>query len=154
MQYKVYILTGAIQTGKTTALQQWCSQRHDVSGVFTPVLNNKRFFVNIATQETFAMEAMEGEADVLKIGKFVFSTAAFAKANTLIAKANSNYVVIDEIGPLELMEQGLHYSFKNKLQNQASHIIVVVREGLVREVINHFNISNPIIITKTTLEQL
>ncbi len=154
MQHKVYILTGAVQTGKTTALQNWCVNQTHVSGIVTPIINGKRFFVNVATQETFAMEAMEEETEVVKIGRFVFSAAAFAIANSIIEKANNTYVIVDEIGPLELNGLGLYKACTQLLLNPISHIIIVVREGLVEQVIDFFNIQRPIIISTTTLEQL
>lgn len=155
MQHKVYILTGAIQTGKTTSLLKWCKGKENIHGILTPVVDGKRMFMNIATKEMFDMEASEDETDFLKIGRFVFSSSSFEKARQIIVDSTScNYLTIDEVGPLELKLEGLFNVIQHVLHNQSSNIILVVREGLVNKVIKCFSITNPTIISKTTLELL
>jgi nucleoside-triphosphatase len=156
MQPNVFILTGVIQTGKTTSLMEWCDGKENVQGILTPIVEGKRMFLDIASKEIFAMEAEKDETDVLKVGRFIFSSRAFEKAKGIIANATSNsYLIIDEIGPLELRKEGLHDAVIAALQNQkVQAIILVVREGLVEKVAGFFNINNTNIITKTTLEFL
>ena len=155
MQPKIYLLTGAVQTGKTTSLMQWCKGKKNVSGILAPVINAKRMFLDIGSEEVFAMEADEAEIDVLKVGRFAFSASAFEKAKNIIAESkNCNYLVIDEVGPLELREEGLFTAIQQVLQNQASHIVLVIREGLIDKVTAFFHIKNATIISKTNLEQL
>jgi nucleoside-triphosphatase len=153
MPPKVFILTGVTQTGKTTSLMEWCEEKESIQGILTPVLDGKRIFLDIASKETFAMEAAVDETDVLKVGRFVFSAKAFDKAKEIIVNATNNiYLIIDEIGPLELRKEGLHDAVAIALQNQkAQSIILVVREGLVEKVVEFFNINKPTIITKTAL---
>ena len=94
MQPKIYLLTGAVQTGKTTSLMQWCKGKKNVSGILAPVINAKRMFLDIGSEEVFAMEADEAEIDVLKVGRFAFSASAFEKAKKIIAESkNCNYLV-------------------------------------------------------------
>ncbi len=152
MQHKVYILTGVIQTGKTTSLMQWCESKEHVQGILTPVIDGKRMFKDIAAKEMFAMEAGERETNVLKVGRFIFSVPAFSKAEQIInGSTNYSYLIIDEVGPLELRREGLFAAVHQALQNQTSPIILVVREGLVDKTTAFFNIKDPIIITKTAL---
>lgn len=155
METKVYILTGNIQTGKTTALLNWCKQRNDVSGIATPVINGKRFFLNIATADTFKMEAAETELDTLNIGRFRFSKDAFHRANAVLQQTkNSKYVVVDEIGPLELQQQGLYPSIQFLLAEKKSNLILIVREKIVDAVIDFFQLQQPIILNTISLQQL
>ncbi len=155
MQPKVLILTGAIQTGKTTSLIKWSEGKENIQGILTPVVEGKRMFMDIASKQMFAMEA-EDEVDVLKIGRFVFSAMAFEKAKQIIANTSGNgYLIIDEIGPLELRSEGLHDAITIALKNEMNQtIILVVRDGLVEKVTEFFNINKPTIVTKTTLEFL
>lgn len=155
MQPKVFILTGAIQTGKTTALMKWCERKENVHGILTPVIDGKRMFIDMTFNEMFLMEAIEGETSVVKVGRYVFSGLSFLKAKKAIMQATgSSYLIIDEVGPLELKQEGLFDAVLRALQSQTSPIILVVREGLVDNVIERFNIHDPTIITKTTLELL
>ena len=124
------ILTGPIQTGKTTSLQQWVQNRKDVYGILTPVIDGKRVFMNARTGEQFAMEAGESETNTIAIGRFVFSQAAFYKAAGIIRDAinKPGWLVIDEVGPLELKGYGFSDVLKTVLQQRTDNILLVVRE--------------------------
>jgi nucleoside-triphosphatase THEP1 len=50
------------------------------------------------------------------------------------------WLVVDEIGPLELKGQGFHDVLRELLQKRKENIILVVREGLVQQVTEHFKI--------------
>ncbi|GAB2833424.1 nucleoside-triphosphatase [Ferruginibacter profundus] len=149
MSHKVIILTGEIQTGKTTLLQQFCLQQPNVAGILTPVVNSKRMFYDIAEKKYFDMEAL-GNEEPLAIGKYLFSAAAFTKANNILLAADKNagYLIIDEIGPLEVRkQQGLYQSFKEILSATFnSALIIVVRQSLVDEMIAVFDLQNPLVL--------
>lgn len=144
----IIILTGEIQTGKTTLLQQFCLQRNDVAGILTPIVNGKRVFYDISGKHFFKMEAHNDEAQ-LAIGKYLFSAAAFTKASKVLytesKRTDINYLVIDEIGPLEIKKlQGLYQLLKEITATTFNYtLIIVVRQSLVNEVITTFNLTNP-----------
>jgi len=73
----IYILTGKIQSGKTTALMKWAASRNDVFGIFTPVIDGKRFFMDAHTHDQFKMEADKTEKEALSVGRFNFSKDSF-----------------------------------------------------------------------------
>jgi nucleoside-triphosphatase len=133
---KIIILTGEIQTGKTTTLFNWVKDRKDVAGVLTPVVEGKRFFYSIPGRDYYNMEAVENETEILKVGRFLFSAAQFEKTNDSILKWLNEplwkYLIIDEIGPLELNQQkGLWSSMVNMRDlNHKPVIILVVRASL------------------------
>lgn len=145
---KIHILSAPIQSGKTTSLINWSANRNDVYGILTPVVNGKRMFMNAYTKEQFPMEAEEGEQETLKVGKFTFSKKNFDKAIQIIRRGifKNGWLVIDEIGPLELNSNGFYEIVSEVLANRTKRIILIVREGLVQHVINHFNIDNAEII--------
>jgi nucleoside-triphosphatase THEP1 len=155
MSNKIIIVTGDIQTGKTTLLQQFCLQQNNIAGILTPIVNGKRMFYNIVEKELFEMEAHGGE-EQLAIGKYLFSVAAFTKANTILSDASKSieckYLIIDEIGPLEVKkQQGLYESFKEILSSTLNcTLIVVVRQALVNEVIAVFDLNTPVIFNYNT----
>lgn len=142
---KIYILTGAIQSGKTTTLMQWSSGRDDVFGILTPVADGKRIFMDVHSGEQFDMEAGPGEKDSLTVGKFAFSKKAFEKAVEILRggiKEKKGWLLIDEIGPLELRGEGLS-DVVNEIPGTENklHVILVIRESLVDKTINFFQLS-------------
>ncbi len=58
----------------------------------------------------------------------------------------SNYLVIDELGKLELKNKGLHESAKVLIPiyetQKNAHLILVIRDTLLNLVITHYNISH------------
>jgi nucleoside-triphosphatase len=161
----IYILTGAIRTGKTTTLFDWINDRNDVDGLICPDNENgKRYFLKIKKNEDFNLEAeaeVESE-DVIKIGSFQFLKAAFKEANDYListaSETENRYLIIDELGKLELKNKGLHRSaealisrFKN---DNAQHVILVVRDYLLDAVLQHYGITEYSILRKEHLELL
>jgi nucleoside-triphosphatase THEP1 len=147
---QVFILTGQIQTGKTTSLVNWSAKRNDVFGILTPVVHGKRVFMNVNTQEQFPMEANENETGVLYIGKFAFSKTSFDNAQQIIREATDKrgWLVIDEIGPLELKGEGFYNVLKEILQYNPTEqkILLVVRETMIEKVKELFELTDAIII--------
>lgn len=146
----VVILTGAIQTGKTSALFRWSEGRSNVFGILSPVVNGKRVFMDLHTREQFPMEAAAGEPGVLSIGRYMFSQQAFDKAEQVIQSAmqQPGWLVIDEIGPLELEQKGFYSVLKAIVQHPPAGqtIILVVREGLVERVKEMFGLQDAIVV--------
>lgn len=138
----IYILSAPIQSGKTTSLINWSAARKDVHGILTPVINGKRVFMNAQTKEQFPMEA-SGDEETLAIGRFVFSKAGFDKAIQIIRNAidDEGWLVIDEIGPLELRGEGFCEALKEVLAVRRERLLLVVREGLAKQVKDHFMIN-------------
>lgn len=139
----IYILSASIRSGKTTSLINWSADRKDVYGILTPEINGKRVFMNVKTKEQFPMEA-SGEEETLAIGQFVFSKKSFDKAIQIIRDAISKdgWLVIDEIGPLELKGEGFCEVLKEVLSLRREKILLVVREGLAKQVKDHFLLHN------------
>ncbi|MFZ7115232.1 MAG: nucleoside-triphosphatase [Bacteroidota bacterium] len=151
MQKKeVYILTGTIHSGKSSTLGKWCQTRNDVFGILSPVENGKRFFQDISSGEKFPMEATSDEISTIPIGKFKFSMNAFSKAVEVLSGSSYNkkgWLVIDEIGPLELSGRGFDEVLKEILQASASNmkIILVVRDTLKEDVIQRYSLNDHLI---------
>ncbi len=143
---RIYILSAPKGSGKTSSLKEWARNRNDVHGLLSPVLEGKRMFLDLSTNEEFAMEAMEGKEKVLKVGKYIFSQRAFAKAINILDKARqqNGWLIIDEVGPLELRGEGLNEVIMRCLERNGN-MIIVTREGL-EEQVNQFIQANAIII--------
>jgi nucleoside-triphosphatase THEP1 len=143
----VILLTGPKRSGKSTAIENWIKRKAGgVLGILSPEINEKRYFKSIESGEEWAMEAASNE-DTFQVGKYNFSISAFEKASEILLKAAKNekaeLLVIDEIGPLELKNEGFHNTLKSilEMENGVKTIFLVAREGLVNDIRNHFNIS-------------
>ncbi|MEO7922900.1 MAG: nucleoside-triphosphatase [Chitinophagaceae bacterium] len=145
----VFILTAPIQSGKTTSLLNWAAGRNDVYGILTPVVNGQRIFMNVHTKEQFPMEAFIDESDIFSVGRFKFSKKNFEKAIALL-KDNSGkkgWLLIDEIGPLELRDEGFGEVIKELIFHCKGKLLLVVREGLLNQVIEYFELEQAVIVT-------
>jgi nucleoside-triphosphatase THEP1 len=137
---KIILLTGEIQTGKTTTLANWVKTRNDVAGILTPVINGRRRFYEISNNVDYAMEAENGEAGILQVGRFLFSEAGFKRAvDYLLSKLPQpqwQYLIVDEIGPLEIRLQKGFWPLLNMLftNNYVATPVLVVRKSLYTEV--------------------
>ena len=159
----IYILTGAIRTGKTTALVEWCKNRDDVDGVLCPDnAEGKRYFLEVKSKNEFELETELDTEAIIEIGNFKFLKSAFEKANAyLLAVASENesqYLIIDELGKLELKGEGLHLSVErlipNYETNENKHLILVVRDYLLEAVLTHYSISEYEILEREGLKYL
>ena len=159
----IYIFSGPVHSGKTTALQQWCEQigkTKAVAGILMPDINGSRKIYDIKTKEIFDIECTDPEhttGSLTTVGRYHFYNATFEKANAIIAdaaSAASDILVIDEVGKLELEGKGLYDSTKNSIETEAYKsgnklIILVVRDYLYAQVVSFFNIKQHILIHRT-----
>lgn len=145
----IYILSAPIRSGKTTSLINWSAAKKDVYGILTPEVNGKRVFMNAQSKDQFPMEA-NGKEEALSIGRFLFSKANFDKAVQIIHHAidKEGWLVIDEIGPLELQGEGFCEIVKEALLKRPQKLLLVIRdkEDTVEKVKKYFDITDPVII--------
>jgi len=107
------------------------------------------------------MSVEPGSQEAQKIGKFNFSSKSFEIINQLLIndmkRTDLNWIVIDEIGPLEMKGKGLNKALIHMLKNKKNvpmNILLVIRKKLLDEVINHYSIQDFDIITKEQLSSL
>ena len=151
----IYILSGPIRSGKTSALLDWASQA-DVEGVLTPDGLGSRYFKDLTTKTTYHMEAVGTEYSIA-VGKFKFSKDSFEKAEkSLLQTPMSKYKVIDEIGKLEVKGEGFHDVLVEILEHQLyrEHLVLVVREELLQVAQEKFGLVDAEVISKEDLLQL
>lgn len=145
MKNEIYIFSDRLHSGKTTLLKQWTLSRNDVAGFLSPVIESKRYFLNLETQENRLLEV---EKSALKIGSYHFDEAVFKWAVQELEKhfkSDKSWIIIDEIGPLEIKySKGFHdkilHFINSKFQNKK--ILFVVRDFLVADFIKKYQIDN------------
>lgn len=143
----IYILTGEIKSGKTTRLQKFISENSCCDGILAPEIDGYRHLVRIKSGETKLLEYLGGEpypALTLKCSyKFLDSVFEWGMNELYMAyKENPGWLIIDEIGPLELDGKALEPMVSRILNENSnnSNIILVVRKNMVEEVIEHYNL--------------
>ena len=146
----IYVLMGPVHTGKTTRLMHWASSQKNIDGIFQPVIDNKRFIYNIASRTLKMLEVPSTTPieKVIKIGNYNFSKDVFEWSQKLLAGCttkNLDWLIIDEIGPLELEGTGLEPAIskilagKNKFNGK---ILCVVRDSMLNKFLEHYNLEN------------
>jgi nucleoside-triphosphatase THEP1 len=147
----IIIFSRPVRSGKTTELIKWCDIQQDVSGILMPDINGSRKIMNIKTGDVFDAECMEPEntdEELLQVGRFSFYASAFNKANELLLENISHslsWLVIDEVGKLELGKKGLFPSVESAVNQyqftSGKKAIFVIRDTLVESAISFFNIT-------------
>jgi nucleoside-triphosphatase THEP1 len=139
---RVIIWTGPIHSGKTTRLADWLKGR-DAGGILTPKTDGKRWFRDLAGGRTFLMDASENSKSVVQVGKHCFDAAAFSEASGIIRQAinRHEWLVMDEIGPLELRGEGFADILQEVMLRQQAGLVLVIREGLVNPITEKFSIT-------------
>ncbi|WP_452225175.1 nucleoside-triphosphatase [Lacinutrix chionoecetis] len=159
----IYILTGSIRSGKTSALLEWVNGKNKVDGLLCPDDENGiRYCLKIKLNEVIKLEAENKTEEIIEIGNFKFLTAAFYQANayliSITSETENDFIIIDELGKLELKNEGLHTSAEiliSKLKkDNATHAILVVRDYLVGAILKHYHIADYTILKKDDLKSL
>jgi nucleoside-triphosphatase len=146
----IYILSGDIRTGKTTALKKWIANWQNVKGILTP--DNAvgvRELYHITEDKTYPFQAANENEATVSVGRFVFLQKTFDLANEILINEfeedDFEFLVIDEIGKLELKGAGLNPAARHILQSNRKlegDIILVVRSFLVEACIARYGIEN------------
>lgn len=145
---KIHILTGPVHTGKTTRLMHWASSQKNIDGIFQPIIDEKRFIYNIASRTLKMLESPSNSIDekVIKIGNYRFSKDVFLWAqNALLNSLDKNleWLIIDEIGPLELDGYGLEPAVSIILSEDEKYegnILCVVRDPMLEKFVEHYGL--------------
>ena len=134
----IFILACEKHSGKTTALLQWIKDKENIAGILSPDIHGVRHFYDIEKHAYFKMLATENDK-TLPVGKYIFSKAAFDKANSILLSIKNKFIIIDEIGPLETSGKGFTKTLQTILKNKKySNLLLVVRKELIENVLIYF----------------
>lgn len=148
MSKKIKIVTGKIQTGKTTRLFTFSHSQDSVDGILAPIVNEKRKLFHLSSRTMTDLEVNEKSDLTISVGKYHFLKESFTWANEKIIESfNSNpeWLIIDELGKLELKGEGLHQSASTILfekKNLSTNIILVIRDYLLEEMLDYYKIAH------------
>lgn len=154
MTPKIYLYSDKIKSGKTTNLFQWLASQKNAGGILQPVIDGKRFFYSIVDKMLIQLEISNEQKnkmdinDVIVIGNYTFLKSGFLKAKEILLRdflKNYEWLIIDEVGPLELNNSGLEPAISKILKDKDKfngNILIVVRDKILNSLIEHYKIEN------------
>ena len=150
----IIIISQPIRSGKTTALMNRINVVKGVDGILSPDVNGLRKLFFIGNRSLIDFETLH-QHNSTTIGRFHFSKKAFEMANGYlinIQPAAHTEIIIDEIGKLELNEQGFYNALIHHLtlvrHAQSNHrLVLIVRDSLLEAVTSKFAIEDALVIT-------
>lgn len=154
----MWLLSGPIHSGKTSALLNFVKEHSGAAGFLCPDIESKRHLLNLSDLQIhpFQIDERSSEKDT-SIGKYIFSNTTFQIAHSILmtaANAKYNYFIIDEIGKLELDNKGLEPTLSIAMsQFRNALLILVVRDYLLEDVVNKYGLTDADIITINDLNQ-
>lgn len=154
MAINIFVFTAPVNSGKTTALMNWVKDKKNVGGILAPDIDGLRRLYTLRNRKMqdyqLADEAAAKAApdEMVTICKFNFAAPAFALARqTLLedSQRGCDWVVIDEIGKLELRGEGLEPAagevIRRFREGEASgRLLLVVRDELAEKVAEHYGL--------------
>lgn len=144
---EIFIVTGPIQSGKTTRLEEWVKSQNNIDGILQPIINGTRCLKNISSGESNQLELAEeiNDGNLIRVGKFVFDEDVFKWAQKkllLSIENNLDWLVIDEYGKLELIGKGLEPIISEIILDEKrffkTKLVVVIRDYLLDEFVYKF----------------
>lgn len=156
----IYILADNVRSGKTSALKEWASTWDIVKGILCPIdTDSRKYLYHIETEHRFPLEVDFANENTISVGKFHFLTDSFKIANYLLIKSfdddDFEFLVLDELGKLELQNKGIHqaaeYIIGNYKSSDDKNLLLVVRTALVKDILSHYQITNFQLVAKESL---
>jgi nucleoside-triphosphatase len=150
----IIVLTGAPGVGKTTAVLRVARELKErgvkVGGIVSRELriNNMRIgfeFIDLTSNDRSVLASITGNGP--KVGKYFVNVAGcnFAAERLTDAIRNSDLIICDEIGPMELKSKELIDSAKNLLYVDKK-VIVVVHQKLQHLLTDEFRNKSSLLI--------
>ena len=149
----IYIITGAIGEGKTTQVRKLVEQLKagnvSVMGIYSP-----RIMVDGQTAGYDVVDVDSGlrvpflrvdsESESKKIGRYSINPAAIEaglKSLSVALNSNPDVIVADEIGKMELGNEGWFEKLGGVLKG-SSILVFAVRDSFVEEIVNKFEMKD------------
>jgi len=143
---KIHIFKGPVHSGKTFRLLNWADGLRSFDGIAAPLINESRYLLHISNRKKKLLQLplKTQNLNTEKVGPYIFSKDTFAWGRKILLDCvdkNLDWLVIDEIGLLELDGRGLEPAVTEILNYggcSIKNIVLVVRDKLVSRVIKHY----------------
>jgi nucleoside-triphosphatase THEP1 len=146
---RIFLLSGPVHSGKTSRLMRWIAGRHGIDGILAPVIDGKRYLQHIGSGELKLLDicGLAESKHIESIATHRFDHEVFVWAQQALVscmKQPLQWLLIDEIGPLELHGGGLEpaagHVIKHFLKVADVRILLVVRDSLREAALKHYQI--------------
>jgi len=148
----IHIITGDINTGKTTKMLELFKRHPRGDGFVCPkVFENDRFVrydilhLKSGKKRPFAypVENLPSNWDEqIRYGKYTFSVQAFFFAEAITHMCLKNHIspfFLDEIGPIEMDLHKGFYSIFKKVLLQNTHLYISIRKNRINDLLDCMN---------------
>jgi nucleoside-triphosphatase THEP1 len=135
------ILTGPVHSGKTSLLKRIDGELMErgilVQGFLSESVWEKDQPIgydlyNLQNKKSLPFIRKAGEEGWEKIGAYFFLPSGLAEAKRIISsRSPSKWLIVDEIGPLEISDKGLWPAIKHTLAVPSPRILYVVRTQIL-----------------------
>jgi len=143
-QAVIFILTGAVGSGKTSILKALTSSLREAEIAFDGFLslrvleNERRVGYDLLDLQDGRREPflrINEKPEEQRVGRFSVLPPGLSLAGRIIDRSRAaELLIVDEIGPLELAGEGLWPALKEAMRDVRRKFCVVVRDGLVDDV--------------------
>lgn len=151
---KVYIVTGKIESGKTSfiieLIEKLMQNNLPVSGIYSMrILENYMTIgynvVKISNGESQKFLRTKGNKNQQRIGKYYIYEEGLQAGKDELLQNKTKIKVIDEIGKLEMEDKGWYETLQQIIEDSESTLLLSVREEVVPDIIEKFRILPEII---------
>lgn len=150
----IIIITGRVQEGKTSfagrIIRNLKEKNFRIAGFLATGVheNGKRIGYNLFDIETLKEIELSnniGNEQHLKVGRYYFNPPGMMRGLEILKPGNltdKQLIVVDEIGPLELDDQGWSHSVEELIRTTSIPQLWIVRSGLVESVVKKWNVKD------------
>jgi nucleoside-triphosphatase THEP1 len=155
---KVFIVTGPAGGGKTTCVRKLAGLLREnnipAGGIISEKVRNSTSItgynlINIETGGAEDFLRIDEARGTEKIGRFTICPAGLKMGNdtlnSLLAD-NEKFIIIDEVGRLELNDRGWSDSVSKLLQYSGNNILMTVRNTFVSDILKKWDIKEAVIL--------
>jgi len=139
----IFILTGPVHSGKTTLLKKVVrelkGQKYRLDGFLSEAVSEREETVgydlfDLKKERTIPLIRRTGEKEWQKIGSYFFIPQSLAEAEKIILRGKeSDILVVDEVGPLELSGKGFWPALKQVVFQSLTSFLFVVRINILED---------------------
>lgn len=148
---RILIITGEVNSGKTSTVEKLISnlyaEQKTIGGVYSKGLFSGKEkigfkLIDIKSGDAKQLASIQFDNNFnLNHGKYYFKPEVFEEYNTKILSVfDSDVIIIDEVGKLELVEKGFFPSVQYLINDFTGKIIMVVRKSLAKKVLKKFHL--------------
>ena len=143
---RISFISGRVHSGKTTRAASMINGKI-AGGFLTPEVDGKKMLLDLVEDTYYNFEADASDEKIVSVGKYFLDKNAFVRGGELLQRDLRNEVpiiFIDEIGILELRNEGFHPHleiFFDLLRNREQvECVILVRDYLLTQVIDKYGL--------------